>query len=126
MIAKTEVASPSAADLAPVQPPPVVEPPPIVEPPAPVENTQAQAEAASPIVEPPKESASSTSNSNEFDVKKFAEQEMFAGLMALAGILLLVLLVVKKRRKAREAAAASDDFGDGEEGFQPPTKLKRK
>lgn len=126
MIAKTEVASPSAADLAPVQPPPVVEPPPIVEPPAPVENTQAQAETASPIVEPPKESASSTSNSNEFDVKKFAEQEMFAGLMALAGILLLVLLVVKKRRKAREAAAASDDFGDGEEGFQPPTKLKRK
>jgi hypothetical protein len=34
-------------------------------------------------------------------------------------------MIVKRRNKNR-LAVNSEEFGDGEEGFQPPTKLKRK
>ena len=110
--------APVVAQQQPVVPPPtVVAPPPTDSGAAPTNN-----EATTPPETTAKEPVASQAVG--FDAQKFIEQNMFAGLMGLAGLLLLLLLVVKKRRKAREASA--DDFDNGEEGFQPPTKLKRR
>lgn len=114
MIAKNEPVEQPIKQPAPVEPPPVA-----VQPPAPQ-----QAEAEAPAVAPaPKSEVKSAPVG--FDSQKFIEQNMFAILIFLAAFFLLLLMVVKRRNKAR-AAVSSGDFGDGEEGFQPPTKLKRK
>ncbi len=114
VIAKSEPVIQQPVETQPVQPPPVVEPPPVQE---------AQIEEPPPIaVESKKESVKSSPVG--FDIQKIIEQNMFAGLMGLAGFLLLILLVVKKRRKAKDFS--NEGFEESEDGFQPPTKLKRK
>lgn len=93
----------------------------------PVEPPQAALEPAKPVepeptvVEPP---APVKTEPVGFDLQKFIDQNMFAGLMGLAAVFLVLLLVVKKRKQAR--AASSDDFENGEDNLQPPTKLKRR
>lgn len=112
MIAKNEVVTPPpVVEQKPVEPPPVVTPPPV------------QAKTPPPIVGTPKPVTMTPQKS--FDSNSFIEQNMFSGGMILAAILLLALLVVKKRQKAKIASQRAD-FGDGDEGFEPPTKLKRK
>lgn len=100
-----------ATEPEPVQPPPTeaaVEPPVVAEPP-----TQAP---------PQPESAKVSKESSDFDLAKLVEQNMFFGVIAVAVLLLgAAFMMAKKRKVAKESA---DDFGD--EGFQPPTKLKRK
>ncbi|MFM8313849.1 MAG: LysM peptidoglycan-binding domain-containing protein, partial [Deltaproteobacteria bacterium] len=100
-----------AVEAKPIQPPPVVEPP-----------TQRVAEEPPTPIAPAKEPVKAAPTG--FDAQKFIEQNAFAGLMGLAGFFLILLLIVKKRNKSR--ANSQDDFLEGEEGFQPPTKLKRK
>jgi hypothetical protein len=114
MIAKNEPVEQPVKQPAPVEPPP-----PAVQPPAP-QPAEAEAPVAAPTPKPEVKSAPVG-----FDSQKFIEQNMFAILIFLAAFFLLLLMVVKRRNKAR-AAVSSEDFGDGEEGFQPPTKLKRK
>lgn len=109
MVAVAEpIVQPPVVIAAPVTPPEVT-PPPVIEP-------QAEEAAVAPVV--------TTSPIGGFNIKKFIEQNMFAGLMGLAGFFLVLLLITKKRKK--NSAMANDDFADGEDSFQPPTKLKRK
>ncbi|MSP18875.1 MAG: LysM peptidoglycan-binding domain-containing protein [Bdellovibrionales bacterium] len=103
---------------------PIVQPPVVIEAPVtpPVVTTP-------PVMEPSVEEAVvdpvvTSSPIAGFNIKKFIEQNMFAGLMGLAGFFLVLLLITKKRKKNN--AMANDDFADGEDSFQPPTKLKRK
>ena len=112
VIAQAEPATrPPVAQAKPAEPPPAVEPPPVV-----------QAEPEVPVAVAPKEPVKSSPVG--FDIKKFIEQEAFAGLMGLAGFFLLLLLIIKKRKKTK--ALEDNDFDNGEDGFQAPTKLKRK
>lgn len=110
MIAKTEPVEQPVKQPAPVEPPPAA-----VQPPAP---QPAEAEAA-----PPKPEVKSAPVG--FDSQKFFEQNMFAIGLFLVAFFLILLMIVKRRNKNR-LAVNSEEFADGEEGFQPPTKLKRK
>jgi hypothetical protein len=114
LIAKADPVAPPPVVAQPVQPPPVVE-----APPTPV---QAEAETEAPVVAAPTEPAKSAQVG--FNAQKFIEQNLFAALMGLASVFLVLLLIVKKQKSKQ--ASSSDDFDNGEEGFQPPTKLKRK
>ncbi|MBM4316314.1 MAG: LysM peptidoglycan-binding domain-containing protein [Deltaproteobacteria bacterium] len=114
-IANAEPVSQSPVAVQPVQPPPAVE-----APPTPVQPPETEAEL--PVVASPNEPIKSAPVG--FNPQKFIEQNLFAALMGLAGIFLVLLLLVKKKKSKQ--MADSDDFDNGEEGFQPPTKLKRK
>jgi hypothetical protein len=114
MIAKNEPLEQPVKQPAPVEPPPAA-----VQPPAP---QPAEAEAP-PVAAPPKPEVKSAPVG--FDSQKFFEQNMFAIGLFLVAFFLILLMIVKRRNKNR-LAVNSEEFGDGEEGFQPPTKLKRK
>jgi hypothetical protein len=114
MIAKNEPLEQPVKQPAPVEPPPAA-----VQPPAP---QPAEAEAP-PVAASPKPEVKSAPVG--FDSQKFFEQNMFAIGLFLVAFFLILLMIVKRRNKNR-LAVNSEEFGDGEEGFQPPTKLKRK